>query len=193
MRDCSLRFAFGANRKEQSASSCRLARLRRSLALDGVESRKTSEKKEETPKGVSSWQRMRDSMADLPLGQIIRSNRHRAADWQGSTGALHWMGSNPAKLQKTKKRHPKVSLLCWQRMRDSNPRKRSQSPVCYRYTNPLCGRFAYHVTSNMGIIAPKRKMSSIIFLFPRLFSPSTGCPHRKENMYRKEGKMKKSS
>ena len=27
----------------------------------------------------------------------------------------------------------------WQRMRDSNPRKRSQSPVCYRYTNPLYG------------------------------------------------------
>ncbi len=26
----------------------------------------------------------------------------------------------------------------WQRMRDSNPRERSQSPVCYRYTNPLC-------------------------------------------------------
>ena len=105
------RFAFGANRKEQSASSCRLARLRRSLALDGFESRKTSEKKEEAPEGVSSWQRMRDSMADLPLGQIVRSNRHRAADWQGSAGALHWMGSNPAKLQKRKKRHPKVSLL----------------------------------------------------------------------------------
>ena len=105
------RFAFGANRKEQSASSCRLARLRRSLALDGFESRKTSEKKEETPEGVSSWQRMRNSMADLPLGQIVRSNRHRAADWQGSAGALHWMGSNPAKLQKRKKRHPKASLL----------------------------------------------------------------------------------
>ena len=28
-------------------------------------------------------------------------------------------------------------LSFWQRMRDSNPRKRSQSPVCYRYTNPL--------------------------------------------------------
>ena len=27
--------------------------------------------------------------------------------------------------------------IYWQRMRDSNPRKRSQSPVCYRYTNPL--------------------------------------------------------
>ena len=105
------RFAFGANRKEQSASSCRLARLRRSLALDGFESRKTSEQKEETPEGVSSWQRMRDSMADLPLGQIVRSNRHRAADWQGSAGALHWMGSNPAKLQKRKMRHLKASLL----------------------------------------------------------------------------------
>ena len=75
---------LGANRKEQAASSCRLARLHRSLALDGFESHKIAEKKEETPKGVSSWQRMRDS----------------------------------------------------------NPRKRSQSPVCYRYTNPLCGRFA---------------------------------------------------
>ena len=32
----------------------------------------------------------------------------------------------------------------WQRMRDSNPRKRSQSPVCYRYTNPLfLERFYY--------------------------------------------------
>ena len=28
-------------------------------------------------------------------------------------------------------------LCYWQRMRDSNPRERSQSPVCYRYTNPL--------------------------------------------------------
>ena len=30
-----------------------------------------------------------------------------------------------------------AGLLFWQGMRDSNPRKRSQSPVCYRYTNPL--------------------------------------------------------
>ena len=48
------RFAFGANRKEQSASSCRLARLRRSLALDGFESRKTSEKKGNVRK-VCHW------------------------------------------------------------------------------------------------------------------------------------------
>ena len=30
-----------------------------------------------------------------------------------------------------------ITVLFWQRMRDSNPRERSQSPVCYRYTNPL--------------------------------------------------------
>ena len=33
--------------------------------------------------------------------------------------------------------HHLVFAIFWQRMRDSNPRKRSQSPVCYRYTNPL--------------------------------------------------------
>ena len=38
------------------------------------------------------------------------------------------------------------SGFLWQRMRDSNPRKRSQSPVCYRYTNPLCVRHGYHYT-----------------------------------------------
>ncbi len=33
----------------------------------------------------------------------------------------------------------------WQRMRDSNPRKRSQSPVCYRYTNPLNAEHLYYI------------------------------------------------
>ena len=33
--------------------------------------------------------------------------------------------------------HKQRASFCWQRMRDSNPRERSQSPVCYRYTNPL--------------------------------------------------------
>ena len=37
-------------------------------------------------------------------------------------------------------------LFCWQRMRDSNPRERSQSPVCYRYTNPLCVKHGYYYT-----------------------------------------------
>ena len=45
------------------------------------------------------------------------------------------MGSNPHQIKNTQ---PRVWLsVFWQRMRDSNPRKRSQSPVCYRYTNPL--------------------------------------------------------
>ena len=35
-------------------------------------------------------------------------------------------------------------LFCWQRMRDSNPRERSQSPVCYRYTNPLWAEQLYY-------------------------------------------------
>ena len=38
----------------------------------------------------------------------------------------------------------KASVFFWQRMRDSNPRKRSQSPVCYRYTNPLCVKHGYY-------------------------------------------------
>ena len=43
-----------------------------------------------------------------------------------------------------KKPHQKVWFFYWQRMRDSNPRKRSQSPVCYRYTNPLCAEHIYY-------------------------------------------------
>ena len=35
-------------------------------------------------------------------------------------------------------------LCYWQRMRDSNPRERSQSPVCYRYTNPLSAERLYY-------------------------------------------------
>ncbi len=30
------------------------------------------------------------------------------------------------------------AAVLWQRVKDSNPHKRSQSPVCYHYTNPLC-------------------------------------------------------
>ena len=44
--------------------------------------------------------------------------------------------SNPPSLY-IKSPHPLGVDFLWQRMRDSNPRKRSQSPVCYRYTNPL--------------------------------------------------------
>ncbi len=48
--------------------------------------------------------------------------------------------SNPFSSSANKKRpSERMVFFCWQRMRDSNPRKRSQSPVCYRYTNPLGG------------------------------------------------------
>ena len=40
----------------------------------------------------------------------------------------------------------------WQGMRDSNPRKRSQSPVCYRYTNPLCRKRRYYYSGNGGFV-----------------------------------------
>ena len=39
--------------------------------------------------------------------------------------------------EQKEKPHRMVWFFFWQRMRDSNPRERSQSPVCYRYTNPL--------------------------------------------------------
>ena len=45
--------------------------------------------------------------------------------------------SNPTPIAKEKSPTFRLSFFFWQRMRDSNPRERSQSPVCYRYTNPL--------------------------------------------------------
>ena len=50
----------------------------------------------------------------------------------------------------------------WQRMRDSNPRERSQSPVCYRYTNPLsiCLWHSCCLVATWCIILRFRKMSS---------------------------------
>ncbi len=31
-----------------------------------------------------------------------------------------------------------MSFFIWQREKDSNPHIRSQSPLCYHYTIPLC-------------------------------------------------------
>ena len=56
-----------------------------------------------------------------------------------------------------KKRSLRVRLaLFWQRMRDSNPRKRSQSPVCYRYTNPLHLERCYYIQFS-GKVKPQFK------------------------------------
>ena len=42
-------------------------------------------------------------------------------------------------IEKAHRNSIKITVDFWQRMRDSNPHKRSQSPVCYLYTNPLLG------------------------------------------------------
>ena len=54
----------------------------------------------------------------------------------------------PLSEGKTKTPPEWVVFLFWQRMRDSNPRERSQSPVCYRYTNPLCVRHGSYYNQN---------------------------------------------
>ena len=62
------------------------------------------------------------------------------------------------------------SVVFWQRMRDSNPRERSQSPVCYRYTNPLCVRHGYYYTER------RKNVKNFFPIFP-LFSPLIlSCP-----------------
>ena len=70
---------------------------------------------------------------------------HQCLHWwqQYATGILHLDLSNP--YPRPKQNTTLLGgVLFWQRMRDSNPRKRSQSPVCYRYTNPLCVRHGYY-------------------------------------------------
>ena len=75
--------------------------------------------------------RMRDSFR-------LRSRHRRAGDEQHPTGVLHLDGFESLTTVKIADTRMGICYF-WQRMRDSNPRKRSQSPVCYRYTNPLYG------------------------------------------------------
>ena len=67
-----------------------------------------------------------------------------------------------------------ITVLFWQRMRDSNPRKRSQSPVCYRYTNPL-------FSERLLLYAKKPKSQaffSILFSFFLRCVRCLSCPKR---------------
>ena len=87
-----------------------------------------------------------------------RCCRRPAVGEQQSTGLLHLTIRIliTSSAQKKKSHTIWCGFLFWQRMRDSNPRKRSQSPVCYRYTNPLShGTFI--------IIRTMRKKSSTFF------------------------------
>ncbi len=76
------------------------------------------------------------------------------------------MGSNPSQLIKNN-RYLMVSVIFWQRMRDSNPRKRSQSPVCYRYTNPLYLERSYYIHI-FRIVKAQRQYMSVSTIFYEL-------------------------
>ena len=56
----------------------------------------------------------------------------------------------------------------WQRMRDSNPRKRSQSPVCYRYTNPLFTNQMYY-TPFFWIVNIETQYMSMCTIFSNIY------------------------
>ena len=73
---------------------------------------------------------MRDSIK-------LRCRCGQARIEQHPTGVLRLDGFESPPEAKIKTPSVRMVFLFWQRMRDSNPRKRSQSPVCYRYTNPL--------------------------------------------------------
>lgn len=87
-------------------------------------------KKTPKPIGVGDiFKKVRDWM------KLWCCRRPAGGEGQSARSAHFLMDSNPTKKQKNPM--PFGIGFFWQRMRDSNPRERSQSPVCYRYTNPL--------------------------------------------------------
>ncbi len=63
-----------------------------------------------------------------------------------------------------------IRVFFWQRMRDSNPRKRSQSPVCYRYTNPLCVKHGYYYIRGV------KKVKHFFPIFKSFYCTETAFP-----------------
>ena len=61
-------------------------------------------------------------------------------------------GSNPYIILNKKRKHPVGYFLFWQRDRDSNPNKQSQSLSCYRYTIPLGREILYYYNFRMSIV-----------------------------------------
>ena len=56
----------------------------------------------------------------------------------------------------------------WQREKDSNPHKRSQSPVCYHYTNPLSARNIILVFCLLSILILRKKAMVLPIAFTML-------------------------
>ena len=83
--------------------------------------------------------------------------------------------SNPVSSSANEKDHTqRCGLFHWQRMRDSNPRKRSQSPVCYRYTNPLYAWHGYYYTHATGKVKKFFPFFAEFFLAPEHRMPAPG-------------------
>ena len=80
----------------------------------------------------------------------IRSRDRPAGDEQRPTGVLHSDGFESLQCEKNTDTQMGIRMF-WQRVRDSNPRKRSQSPVCYRYTNPLFFVTESHMVETTGL------------------------------------------
>lgn len=90
--------------------------------------------------------------------------------WQCSGHHKNDTHETPETLDTQRKNLQSIEIAgfsSWQGMRDSNPRKRSQSPVCYRYTNPLNGL----LPKRMLIITISRKKSRLIFSFLQKLKP----------------------
>ena len=103
------------------------------LQLDGFESLPHNAEKTNHERG---WHWGRDEGFDCPFPTGKRYSVFRPRKSSPPPEGCSYMGSNPFRI--TQKRPTTFVVgLFWQRMRDSNPRERSQSPVCYRYTNPL--------------------------------------------------------
>ena len=121
----------------------------------------------------SIWQRKKDSnpqsafgtsCANVPTRSPVLA-RANARERQICEGSNHKTNAKNA--------HPRGWAFSWQRKKDSNPHKRSQSPVCYHYTIPLCAN---------DIIQDFWNLSSLFFAFSVsliLWAPKTaGCGKR---------------
>ena len=118
----------------------------------------------------------RTRFAFSPLAKIMVALRQAVARNSPPDCCIQ-MGSNPHQVKNTQ---PRMWLsVFWQRMRDSNPRKRSQSPVCYRYTNPLNAERLYYIQ-----LSGKVKGKNIIFLKRICLADRRGMlPHFLEEMW----------
>ncbi len=106
------------------------------LLLDGFESLPYNAEKTNHKRGWSFLAEDEGFDCPFPAGKRYGVFRVEPRKSSPSPEGCSYMGSNPFRIMQKRPTTDVVGLF-WQRMRDSNPRERSQSPVCYRYTNPL--------------------------------------------------------